>query len=51
MNEFSILLEQYKKQLADMTVERNLYLAKYAILKIKFDELKQKMEEGAKDGD
>ena len=49
MNEFSILLEQYKKQLADMTEERNLYLARYAILKIKCDELKQKIEEAVKD--
>ena len=49
MNEVSILLDQYKIQLEDMTEERNLYLAEYAILKIKFDELKQKMEEGVKD--
>ena len=49
MNEYSILLEQYKKQLADTTEERNVYLAKYTILKMKLEELKQEMEEGAKD--
>ena len=49
MNEYSIVLEQYKKQLADMIEERNVYLAKYTILKMKLEELKQEMEEGAKD--
>lgn len=45
MSEIEIMLNLYKKQLADSIEECNLFKAKYVVLQQQYEKLKQKKEE------
>lgn len=45
MNEVQILVQEYKQQLADINEERNIYLAKCAILQKEKAELNKQIDE------
>lgn len=45
MSEVQILIQEYKQQLADINEERNIYLAKCAVLQKEKAELHKKVDE------
>ena len=45
MPEIEVMLNLYKKELADKTEECNLFKAKYLVLQEKFNKLKEEKEE------
>lgn len=49
MSEIEVMMNLYKKQLADSIEECNLYKAKYIVLQQQYDKLKQEKEENKKD--
>lgn len=49
MSEIEVMMNLYKKQLADTIEECNLYKAKYIVLQQQYEKLKQEKEDNKKD--
>lgn len=49
MSDIEVMLNLYKKQLADAIEEGNLFKAKYIVLQQQYEKLKQEKEENKKD--